>query len=132
MKSILYVGATLMIGASIYGFVDFKKTNHSKEFTKMYDAKDAPLVTPLKKTEPVINEKIIVGEELRAKKEKVIEETNTLTSVSANESNSEKKFKNPKKKKLNYKLYSRAALEERYIDKEVRTGEMEKVKSKEQ
>jgi hypothetical protein len=36
MKSILYAGATLMIGAAIYGFVDYKKTSHSKEFTKMY------------------------------------------------------------------------------------------------
>ena len=119
-----------MIGASIYGFVDFKKTNHRKEFTKMYDAKDAPVVTPIKKNEPVINEKIVVGEELPAKSEKVIEETKTVTLVSANESHSEKKFKHPKKKKLNYKLYSRAALEERYIDKEVKTVETGKVKSK--
>ena len=34
MKSILYVGATLMIGASIYGFVDYKKTSRNNEFTK--------------------------------------------------------------------------------------------------
>ena len=36
MKSILYVGATLMIGASIYGFVDYKKTSQKKEFSTMY------------------------------------------------------------------------------------------------
>jgi hypothetical protein len=36
MKSILYVGATLMIGASIYGFVDYNKTSRSKEFRDMY------------------------------------------------------------------------------------------------
>ena len=36
-----------MIGASIYGFVDYKKTSHNKEFTKMYDSKET--------TEPVIN-----------------------------------------------------------------------------
>ena len=36
MKSVLYVGATLMIGASIYGFVDYKQTSHKKEFTNMY------------------------------------------------------------------------------------------------
>ena len=36
MKSILYVGATLMIGASIYGFVEYKQTSQKKEFTSMY------------------------------------------------------------------------------------------------
>ena len=36
MKSILYVGATLMIGASIYGFVDYKQTQNKKEFKKMF------------------------------------------------------------------------------------------------
>jgi len=36
MKSILYVGATLMIGASIYGFVDYKQTQNKKEFKEMF------------------------------------------------------------------------------------------------
>ena len=34
MKSILYVGATLMIGASIYGFVDYKKQATTKNLKK--------------------------------------------------------------------------------------------------
>jgi hypothetical protein len=42
----LYVGATLMIGASIYGFVDYRKNSQKKEFTDLY--------TEVKKTEPVI------------------------------------------------------------------------------
>ncbi len=41
----LYAGAALMIGASVYGFVDYKKNSHRKEFTRMY--------TEEKKTEPV-------------------------------------------------------------------------------
>ena len=36
-----------MIGASIYGFVDYKKTSRNKEFTKMYDSKET--------IQPVIN-----------------------------------------------------------------------------
>lgn len=36
MKSILYAGAALMIGASIYGFVDYKQTSQKKEFKGMY------------------------------------------------------------------------------------------------
>lgn len=46
MKSALYVGATLMMGASIYGFVDYQQTSHKKEFTNMYveEKKPAPEV----------------------------------------------------------------------------------------
>lgn len=56
MKSVLYVGASLMIGASIYGFVDYKQTSHKKEFTTMYVEEKA--------TEPVpeiVREKKDVG-----------------------------------------------------------------------
>ena len=40
MKSVLYVAATLMIGAGIYGFVDYNKTSRHKEFKTMYDEND--------------------------------------------------------------------------------------------
>ena len=64
MKSVLYVGASLMIGASIYGFVDYKQTSHKKEFTNMYveekvtepvpeivaEKKDVAVVSELSKT----------------------------------------------------------------------------------
>jgi hypothetical protein len=45
MKPLLYIGATLMVGAGIYGFVDFKKKNHSREFQSLYkeeSKKEAP------------------------------------------------------------------------------------------
>ena len=57
MKSILYVGATLMIGASIYGFVDYKQTSQKKEFTSMYAEEKAtePVeITATEKTKPVL------------------------------------------------------------------------------
>jgi hypothetical protein len=57
MKSILYVGATLMIGASIYGFVDYKQTQGKKEFKEMYAEEKATVVIDEKKvteTEPVV------------------------------------------------------------------------------
>ena len=56
MKSILYVGATLMIGTSIYGFVDYKQTSQKKEFTSMYAEEKAtePVeITATEKTKPV-------------------------------------------------------------------------------
>ena len=49
MKSILYAGAALMIGASIYGFVDYSQASNKKEFNDMYTvAKEKPAVVTLK------------------------------------------------------------------------------------
>jgi hypothetical protein len=60
MKSILYVGATLMIGASIYGFVDFKRSSHKKEFKGMYTNEKPMLVSPGPvKDEPLSKQKEI-------------------------------------------------------------------------
>lgn len=58
----LYVGATLMIGASIYGFVDYKQTHNKKEFREMYaeEKKVTPVVIETKKAEktPEPSEKV--------------------------------------------------------------------------
>lgn len=44
----LYVGAALMIGASIYGFVDYRQTHNKKEFKEMYaEKKSTASVTPV-------------------------------------------------------------------------------------
>ena len=75
MKSILYVGATLMIGASIYGFVDYKQTKGKKEFKSMYTEKKAiaPVVTtdvqisPDVKKEEQIDEVGPISENLKVK-----------------------------------------------------------------
>ena len=65
MKSILYVGATLMIGASIYGFVDYKQTQGKKEFKEMYtaDVSKTPveITADTKITEPVEKKEIVVA-----------------------------------------------------------------------
>lgn len=56
MKTMLYVGATLMIGASIYGFVDYKQTHNKKEFKEMYaeEKKATPVVIESKEPEKPI------------------------------------------------------------------------------
>ncbi|NOT51493.1 MAG: hypothetical protein HOP10_09475 [Chitinophagaceae bacterium] len=107
MKTILYVGATLMIGASIYGFVDYQKTSHKKEFNDMYKEKEVtePVVTVDEKTAVVTDKK-----EVTAKEEK------TVTTVPAKKET--KKMAKKKKRKLDTKLFSRGALDERYIKEE--------------
>ena len=79
MKSILYVGATLMIGASIYGFVDYKNTSHKKEFTTMYEdkkEKEPVVIADNKTTEPVVTKEVTTTEKkVVTKKKDVIKNT---------------------------------------------------------
>ena len=57
MKSMLYVGATLMIGASIYGFVDYKQTRQKEEFTKMYESEKSKAPAVAEEKNVVVAEK---------------------------------------------------------------------------
>ena len=140
MKSILYVGATLMIGASIYGFVDYKKTSQRNEFTRLYEAKEAEaLVTTDEKKEAVvtkventISEKKIAkrpvvkkeetmpvrtfAKEVIVPVEKIIPEKPSVNIASLKENGAEEKYKKAKKKKVNYKMFSRGSMEDRYIE----------------
>ncbi len=139
MKSILYVGATLMIGASIYGFVDYKSTSHKKEFTAMYEdekKKEPVVVTDNKTTVPVekkgiaSKEKKVVTKKKAANKEedivstkhnteKVEIATKEITTIEkplvdikvSKDSNVEKKVVK-KKKKISTKIFSRAPIRE--------------------
>ncbi len=142
MKSILYVGATLMIGASIYGFVDYKKTNHNKEFADMYDENEAkePLTIVTKdrkeagiKKESVSNEKPVAKDEKNAIETKNIKKTIVDVKISK-KSVVQKKEK--KKRRFNSKLFSRGALDERYVEPKekvkVTKEEVKKIEVKEQ
>ncbi len=109
MKSILYVGATLMIGASIYGFVDYKQTHNKKEFKGMYEEKTAPeteITTDTKTTVPVVGKEEIVPVVNVTEEKKAVKNTSVVT----------KKKVAKKKRKFNTKLFSRGALDERYIE----------------
>jgi len=151
MKSIMYVGATLMIGASIYGFVDYEKTKNKKEFTDMY--KEAAITEPVivsdrKMNSPVESKTIAVKEKSRVVKKQLVKndrsletkeeavevskpvvdeekliskdvkiENTEVTVVPSKENVSDKIVKH-KKRKLSTKLFSRGALDERYIKEE--------------
>ena len=86
MKSILYIGATLMIGASVYGFVDYRQTHDKKEFKEMYSEKKAtvpvvePVKTEIKKDEPVKTVAVVTTKPVTTKK-KVVAKKETLEPV---------------------------------------------------
>jgi hypothetical protein len=133
-----------MIGAGIYGFVDYKKTTHNKEFTKMYDskeeielAKDDKSVNDItKKTETEIKEKSIAKKQTERKDEFTENELVTEDPVVTTEATIPEKttlstslkemIANPDKpvKKLNYKLFSRAPLERKYLEKNFKLEEL--------
>jgi hypothetical protein len=137
MKSMLYVGASLMIGASIYGLVDYKQNHNKKGFTEMYkegphktDTPAAPLVEE-KKSEvkevkmdvPVVKTKKTGTKKQQIKEEPLIEVTGEVPVTTVNpvaiaeteteiEPKPETSVKTTKKKKLNHKIFSRAPLKD--------------------
>ena len=159
MKSILYVGATLMIGASIYGFVDYKSTSHKKEFTSMYEEKKKtePVVsTESKKTELVAEKKIASREKKVVIKKQAVNRKEDITSVKHNaddiatatnkvkeiekpvvnvpvskDSNVEKKVAK-KKRKISTKMFSRAPIREEPGLPQPAKTELKKIEIKEQ
>jgi hypothetical protein len=112
MKSILYVGATLMVGASIYGFVDYKQTSQKKEFINMY--------TEEKMSEPELNVEKEITSVVVEKKETALTNKTTETKKLATKtavSNKKKAGKAIKKRKtFNSKMFSRGGLDDRFIE----------------
>ena len=111
-----------MIGASIYGFVDYKKTSQKKEFSTMYGEEKKKAVVVIadnKTTEPVMKKEI-----------KEIEKPVADIKVSE-KNNAVKKVK--KKKKLSANLFSRAPIREEETEiKMLDKPAMKKTENKEQ
>ena len=102
MKPLLLIGAALMVGAGIYGFVDYKKANLKKEFKALYNEepiKDVQMPTlPPPEVEPVPTDVPVYG----VKNGEVVVEKPAATSKKV-----EKKHPD-----LQLKEFSRAKLEE--------------------
>lgn len=153
----LYVGATLMIGASIYGFVDYKQTHNKKEFKEMYSEKKAaaPVVTPAKeelkaaepektavvsaKTTPAKKKAVVKKESIDpvapiAEEDKMMTSEKTMTTdpvtqpEPARESSA---VKTVKKKKVRKEFFSRGRMPEEEVLIEPAKKEKKKIESKE-
>ena len=102
MKPLLYIGAALMIGAGIYGFVDYKKKTQSKEFQTLYreeQKKEVQEPVTADVAPPVIAVPIVTVKR-------------TTAVVDKKTSSGSKQVVSKPRKRLNAKLYSRAKLEE--------------------
>jgi hypothetical protein len=111
MKSILYVGATLMVGASIYGFVNYEQTSKKKEFTNMYKETETEIPETKKKTATLEND----VSKMTSKTEVGNKATAELNEQHVTET---KKTSKKNRRHFDTKLFSRGALDERYIKEE--------------
>jgi hypothetical protein len=123
----LYIGATLMVGASIYGFIDYKKSTNEKKFRTLYDNKEqAAVPTKEKELNSVREESVTTVAEAK-------EKTSPVPPVP--EATPKKLNVGKKKKKITYKQFSRGRIDEKILKEEPKaeaTKESPKVKKKEQ
>lgn len=137
MKSILYAGAALMIGASIYGFVDYSQASNKKEFNNMYTAeKEKPAVATLKTGTDQPTKQAIRKEDKTGEKKNV-----TPVNIKAKKEDKSEKYADEKKKeykvkkgkrKLSTKLFSRAPLREEMEELPAQKNETKKTERKDQ
>jgi hypothetical protein len=118
MKPLLYIAAALMIGAGIYGFVDYKKKSQRKTLESLYTKEgNKEVKEPI--PAPDIPE---VGPAVMAttpREEAVVENNNTNAAGKKNN------------KRLNLKIYSRAEPRAIVIGEETPAAEPDTIKAKE-
>lgn len=135
----LYVGASLMIGASIYGFVDYRQNQEKKAFKEMYKEVthiparvDPPVVEEKKEIAPVAEAKMVTKKTRTKKARSVKEEEPVIVAIPEEETltpepvyitdltteiETKPEVTVKKKKKLSSKIFSRAPLREFDLEK---------------
>ena len=108
MKAILYVGGALMVAASIYGFIDYKKSSHNKNFKTLYENKKEVAV-------PAENKEMRTAKEEPAK---VAEVKNK--EVKTDPAADKKTVVVKKKRKVSFDKFSRAPLDEKYSEEKMK------------
>lgn len=137
MKSILYAGAALMIGASIYGFVDYSQASNKKEFNDMYTVeKEKPAVATLKTDTDQPTKEAIQKEDNPVEKK-----NDTPVNIKGEKEDKSEKYTDEKKnenkvkkgkRKLSTKLFSRAPLREEMEELPAQKNETKKTERKDQ
>ena len=122
MKAILHIGAILMVGASIYGFIDYKRSSNEKQFRTLYDNKEE---VAMRKKEKELSS-------ARGNSATLHAETSTAAAIPEVTT---KKINVRKKKTINYKEFSRARIDEKISKEELKakaTKGSGKIETKEQ
>ena len=71
MKALLLIGASLMAGAGIYGYADYKKANLKKEFQSLYKEEPPKAAQePVRDVAPVAAPVVAVKRDIKAEEKK--------------------------------------------------------------
>ncbi len=130
MKTIWLAGATLMIGASVYGIINYQKTSSKKEFKNLYTDKPAvdPSVNKGQVTVPDTKTSTVIpanNKHTNVKTDKPVKDVKTT--VSSDKPVTQNDVKPVvHKRRFNTRLFSRAPLDEKYIDQPVITDSTKK------
>jgi len=111
MKKFLFIGAILMVGASIYGFVDYSKTKHSKRFNNLYKETEAKATVLPAMTE---EDKSVSEADLPDVKKEAVKNSN-VSKPGIVKKPVKQKIQKPRKLKL--ESFSRAPLREVVVEK---------------
>lgn len=123
MKTMMYIGAALMVGASIYGYANYEKARKKKEFSEMYK-EPAPVARMVSQPEaPVVEKKAEVSKTTKTAATKVNEPSKKSTEV---KTTTERKV--TKKRKIRREFFSRGGLDDRFIEVADSMGKKKTVK----
>ena len=108
MKAILYVGGALMLAVSIYGFIDYKKSSHDKNFNRLYNNKE------VRKANDELNSTKQESVKVADAKEGVVAASEETKSREVKvTSTTDKKPVIKKKRKVTFEKFSRAKLDDK-------------------
>lgn len=132
MKAILYVGGALMVAASIYGFVDFKKSSQSKNFRDLYEDKKEITIPKERQELNVTKEEPVKITDVKKQTETTVKNEEVKNKELKASSTTDKKPVIKKKRKIGVENFSRAPLDEKYLKEKIITEPKKKeVKIKE-
>ena len=128
MKAILYVGGAFMVAASIYGFIDYKRTSHDKDFKNLYDTRTEVSKTNETRDLNSVPEEAGTLAKVKSEAPVVSNDTDAKNKELTPASTTDKKPVAKNKRKITFKKYSRAALDEQYLKEEIKKEQKKEVR----
>ena len=123
MKTMMFICAALMVGASIYGYANYEKARKKKAFTEMYK-EPAPVVELVSPPEaPVVEKTPVVSVTTKTTATKV-----NVPSKKSTEAKTTTERKVTKKRKSRREFFSRGGLDDRFIEVADSMGKKKTVK----
>jgi hypothetical protein len=119
MKAILYIGGALMVAASTYGLVDYKRSSHDKNFRNLYENKKEITMPGESKEPSAAKDEGVNATELKTQTEKTTKQEDVKKGELKASTTTDKKPVVKKKRKISAEKFSRAPLDEKYLEEKI-------------